>query len=94
MECPAVVDKATWLGGDTWPDKFSVAHYGYYDGYNRYQRNITVTRIDSKDGWAMNLQFLCCPKEGMMLKFHIQFVDLKNRNNFIIRYCYVPFYFR
>ena len=64
MECPAAVDKRNWLGGETWPDKFSVTHYGYYDEYNGYQRNINVTRTDSTDGWAMNLQFSCCPKEG------------------------------
>ena len=74
MECPASVNKTNWLGGDTWPDTFSVVHNGYWEGYE-YKRDITVKRTDSKDGWATNLQFLCCPKEGMILNFHIQFVD-------------------
>ena len=70
MECPASVNKTNWLGGDTWPDTFSVVHNGYWEGYE-YKRDITVKRTDSKDGWATNLQFLCCPKEGMVLNFHI-----------------------
>ena len=73
LECPASVNKTNWLGGDTWPDTFSVIHHGYRS-MNGYQRNITVKRTDSSDGWATNLQFLCCDKEGMVLNFHIHFV--------------------
>lgn len=77
LECPSSVDKSNWLGGYTRPDKFSVVHYGYRT-MNGYQRDITVRRTDSTDGWEMDLQFLCCPKKGLILNFHVQCFMVEN----------------
>ena len=55
LQCPELVDKSNWLGGHQWPDTFSVVQNG---------SDIVVTRTDSTDGWAMDLQFMCCPKRS------------------------------
>ena len=53
-QCPKLVDKTNWMDGHTWPDKYSV---------DRIRNKINVTRIDSTDGWGMNLRFQCCKDE-------------------------------
>ena len=55
LQCPESVDKSNWLGGHTWPDTFSVEQNG---------KDVIVRRTDLSDGWAMNLQFMCCPKRS------------------------------
>ena len=57
LQCPESVDKSNWLGGHEWPDRFSVVQNG---------NAIEVTRTDSTDGWAMDLQFMCCPKNSII----------------------------
>ena len=53
-QCPKLVDKTNWMDGHTWPDKYSVDRIG---------NKIHVTRMDSTDGWGMNLRFQCCKDE-------------------------------
>ena len=53
-QCPKLVDKTNWLDGHTWPDMYSVDRVG---------NKINVTRMDSTDGWGMNLRFQCCKDE-------------------------------
>jgi len=53
FKCPITVDKANWLDGHNYGDKFSVAQNG---------DRVMITRIDRNGGWAMNLKFRCCPE--------------------------------
>ena len=50
--CPQAVTKANWLGGPQVPHEFAVSQSG---------AEITARRSDSGSGWAMTLDFFCCP---------------------------------
>ena len=51
--CPKIINKDNWLGGDYYPDTFSV---------QQKETDIVVTRTDSASGWDMDLKFECCGK--------------------------------
>ena len=51
--CPSVVDKTNWMGETTYKDKFEVS---------QNVNKVTVTRIDVRSKWKMNLIFSCCSK--------------------------------
>ena len=51
--CPNIINKDNWVGGDYYPDTFSV---------QQRETDIVVTRTDSASGWDMNLRFQCCGK--------------------------------
>ena len=51
--CPNIINKDNWLGGDYYPDTFSI---------QQRETDIVVTRTDSASGWDMNLRFQCCGK--------------------------------
>ena len=49
--CPNIINKDNWVGGDYYPDTFSV---------QQRETDIIVTRTDSNSGWGMGLSFRCC----------------------------------
>ena len=63
-QCPKLVDNNNWMDGHTWPDKFSVA---------QTKNEIRVSRVDSTDGWEMNLRFQCCKGKILIYIFYLPF---------------------
>ena len=64
--CPNIINKDNWVGGDYYPDTFSV---------QQRETDIVVTRTDYTSGWGMNLKFHCCRGKDFYTKHRNSFVS-------------------